>query len=458
MLNTPSKSLHPRWGRDIRSYPAIYTNKAITGRLKVPVKARDRAALRTIGLRAIEEICMLGNSKVESSEYNEIFESITLQKLESVLEFTRFPNEYENFAIPKLVAGCIELLSYTTPSPFAYEYGYLCFRILVFALNTCFLKYAGAWEETVDEMQNKSSGLHTSCFWDRSAMVALEEVVYYGCEQAMSDAFDFVRSRRWSVPYFDQQKLDNLISILHSDRKNFFIALRDTGSLGLSSLFFILQRHIKSKQPKMEPAEFVEKIAVPFSRVFYRYQIVLPNFAMERFASRHLFLGNLGDFTDTLLIDMDDSRNVLRAYINSVKPPHYRCEVFFGDGIPLNFLLPHVVPGCEDLIPGLFEAAMQVLWNALLDEDKRLQGLNHYVRLVMYHFHRLLDRLHEQVTSSRAIEDSWIYKLADKIVDNDVVGLILRAILLELTPEPENLFYNQAGPRHIIVGQLANNS
>ncbi|CUA77310.1 Transcription initiation factor TFIID subunit 2 [Rhizoctonia solani] len=362
MVVTPSNALRPRWGHPISVYPAFYTNEALADRLKAPVKAKERAASRTIALSTIKEICTLGDSTIKPSQYGSVFDKITLSKLESILDLTRFPDEYENLALPKLVAGCIELLSCITPSPFAYEYGYLCFRTLVFALNTCLLKYGGVWDEVIGLMKDKPLSERISCFWDRSAKLAADEAFYFLAQNNMHEDFDDIRLRRWSVPYFDQKKLEKLQTVLHSDRKHLLIALRDTRSLGLSTLFLVLKRHMESKRHTSAPRD-------------------------------HRFTGT---------------------------------SCYF--------------PELKDLIPDLFEAAIQALWNPLPDSIE-VRGLDLYVLRTMHAFCILLNRLETEVTRSRRVENSWIYKLGDKIIESDVVGLIVCSASLKLAPEPDDLEY-----------------
>ncbi|KEP49256.1 hypothetical protein V565_104380 [Rhizoctonia solani 123E] len=439
MAKASSNVLHPRWGRPLSLYPESYTNIALADRLKVPVKAADRVASRTIALTAIEEICTLNESTLEPDTYNNIVENITLLKLESILQLTRFPDEYENLALPMLVAGCTRLLSCVAPSPFACEYGYLCFRTLIFALNMCLLKHGEDWDEILDLMKSMSPSQRLTHFWDQCAHITFQENLhYYAANNMTQDTHDAHRGR-WCIPHFDFGKLDELVSVLDSDRKNFLVALRDTGSLGLSTLCFITRKHIETKKCDMSNTEYIEKALLPYCRVFYRYQVALPDFIPERFISRHISSADMKSLQDESFIDIDDSRNILRAYIDSVQSPG---ELMARDRIPLNFFMPHVVPGCEDLIPDMFEATIRFLWNNILVQQD-LDLMDHFLRKAMHDFCCILSHLEAQVTVSRTIPHSWIFKLVDKIIENDTVGLLLRATLLKSTPEPDDLECNK---------------
>ncbi|KDN36412.1 hypothetical protein RSAG8_10866, partial [Rhizoctonia solani AG-8 WAC10335] len=307
---THSDIVHPRWGRPISQYPRSYTNEALAARLKAPIKAKERAASRTIALRTIEEICMLSEPALEAKVYADTVARITLSKLESILELTRFTSEYENLALPKLIAGGIELLSSVTPSPLAYEYGYLCFRTLVFALNACVLKYGGVWDETIARISSAPPSHRFPIFWDNSATLLIEEMIYYCGDMEVLSKTGPASPRRWLIPAFDPRKLDKLLSTLHSDQKNLLIALRDTGSLGLSALLFILKKHVENKRPYMSTSEYLEQAFLPYFRVLYRYQITLPDLGSERVVARTLCSENMMDLEDEYFIDLDDSRNL----------------------------------------------------------------------------------------------------------------------------------------------------
>ncbi|KDN34238.1 hypothetical protein RSAG8_12681, partial [Rhizoctonia solani AG-8 WAC10335] len=435
---THSDIVHPRWGRPISQYPRSYTNEALAARLKAPIKAKERAASRTIALRTIEEICMLSEPALEAKVYADTVARITLSKLESILELTRFTSEYENLALPKLIAGGIELLSSVTPSPLAYEYGYLCFRTLVFALNACVLKYGGVWDETIARISSAPPSHRFPIFWDNSATLLIEEIIYYCGDMEVLSKTGPASPRRWLIPAFDPGKLDKLLSTLHSDQKNLLIALRDTGSLGLSALLFILKKHVENKRPYMSTSEYLEQAFLPYFRVLYRYQITLPDLGSERVVARTLCSENMMDLEDEYFIDLDDSRNVIQAYISSTNSPGDRRRFKFHDNTPLDFVPSLVVPGCEDLIPDMFDAALQVLWESVL-VGFQLPSVAGLLCRTLHEFCYILDGLERQVKRSHRVKQSWIFKLGDRVIKSDVVGLILRLKLVKPIPEPDDL-------------------
>ncbi|KEP47896.1 hypothetical protein V565_140280 [Rhizoctonia solani 123E] len=352
---------HPRWGPLLTQYPNSYTNDALLARLTTPIGVKRRATIRMMALRTIRDICLLSGPTLGTSEYSNIVECITLGRLKSILELTRFPSEYENLALPNLVAGCIELLSSVMPSPFAYEYGYLCFRTLVFALNACLLKYGEVWDETIERIRKAPPRIRLPIFWDQSASLLCDDIVHMHGQLSV-EFFDSIRSRRWSIPHFDQRKLDKLLYILHLDQKNFLIALRDTGSMGLSTLMFVLKVHIENKRPTMNKADYMKKAYFPFCRVFFRYQVVVPNFGMEPSASMLVYSPGMNTLEDEKFLDLDDSINFIQAYIDSVNSSRKRGNhhLKLANLVPLAFVASYAVAGCEHLAPAMFKATMEI--------------------------------------------------------------------------------------------------
>ncbi|KAG8747861.1 hypothetical protein FRC11_012210, partial [Ceratobasidium sp. 423] len=86
--------------------------------------------------------------------------------------------EYDNLALPSLVAGCITLMSSVKPSPFYYEYGYLSFRLMVIGLTACLLKYGRYFFVTPEDTGNGSPIYYLKNLWERSAEIIGVEMQY----------------------------------------------------------------------------------------------------------------------------------------------------------------------------------------------------------------------------------------------------------------------------------------
>ncbi|CAE6434903.1 unnamed protein product [Rhizoctonia solani] len=222
---------HYRWGLPIHSYPKLYTKHEIAARFQasnslVLVKHAD---WRSTAITTISDICKLDQLASQSHSAEVSATRITLQMLESVLELTRFPSEFVNFALPSLTAGSLVLMSSVQPTPFSYEYGYLCFRILVFSLNTCLIKYGRNLDYTIQRMSDASPGRHLSLFWDGAAdLMAGELGSIARLEKRLTH---IINPGPQQLPILELPKIDMLLNLLHEDRKHFLAVLMTADSL-----------------------------------------------------------------------------------------------------------------------------------------------------------------------------------------------------------------------------------
>ncbi|EUC55351.1 hypothetical protein RSOL_111570 [Rhizoctonia solani AG-3 Rhs1AP] len=228
--------------------------------------------------------------------------------------------------------GLIELLSCITPSPFAHEYGYVCFRTLVLSFNVCLLKHNGACKNFLDEILNGNR------------------------DQKWTEDLDSVSS---AIPCFEPTKLKKLLSILHSDQKNFLIILRDTVSLGLSGPLFILRYYVVSQRHVPQPTQLC-------CYIFSRYLVTVPDFGDERIVAGILLSPEMILLRkEEQRVDLDELGSVIQTYIDSTRSG-YRGRLKICYFLPLSLIAPRVVPGCEYLVPSMFEATIQVLWESLM--------------------------------------------------------------------------------------------
>ncbi|CAE7123663.1 unnamed protein product, partial [Rhizoctonia solani] len=176
---------HPRWGLAIEYYPKIYTRDAISAHFCTSLDGN--VSWRTSAIATISDICKLGQT-TQANSIQRISSGITLEKLKDLLELTRFPSDFTNFALPSLVEGSITLMSSLEPTPFSYEYGYLCFRILVFSLNACLIDHGYTLEFTIERMTNAPPGTHLDLFWGGAADLICAELspMVLGFEQRLT--------------------------------------------------------------------------------------------------------------------------------------------------------------------------------------------------------------------------------------------------------------------------------
>ncbi|CAE6455461.1 unnamed protein product [Rhizoctonia solani] len=248
MTHALSNHEHYRWGLPVHSYPKLYTKHRIAASLQpsnslVLAKHTD---WRSIAIATIGDICKLDQLTPHPHVIETAAARITLHTLKSVLELTRFPSEFVNFALPSLIAGSIVLMSSVQPTPFSYEYGYLCFRILVFSLNTCLIKHGRNLDYTIQRMSSAAPGRHLSFFWQGAADLLIGELGSIArLEKRLTQ---IVNHGPQQFPVLELPKLDMLLNVLHRDRKQFLVALMTADSLQLSSLLFILWKYLEHEK------------------------------------------------------------------------------------------------------------------------------------------------------------------------------------------------------------------
>ncbi|KDN37885.1 hypothetical protein RSAG8_09859, partial [Rhizoctonia solani AG-8 WAC10335] len=223
MANEP----HPFWGRQYPQYTVYYTTEA----LATPLISAGESRSLTVVSETIDKICKLGNSRTNAS-----VDHITLPMLTGLLDAIRDPGQLRFMAEPNLVSGCVSLMASVSPSALQYEYGYVCFRILVISLNACIMKHAGCLEETIARMNGVSASQRLPTFWGTSSWLIYQKS--RGSQQIIP------------MKLLDEPVLDQLLKLLYHDEKLFLVVSKRTGSLGLSGLIFVLFTHLVATEKR----------------------------------------------------------------------------------------------------------------------------------------------------------------------------------------------------------------
>ncbi|CAE7123701.1 unnamed protein product [Rhizoctonia solani] len=342
--------------------------------------------------------------------------------LKSVLQLCRFPTEFENFALPSLATGSIVLMSSIQPTPFSYEYGYLCFRILVFSLNACLIKHGRNLSFTIRRMSDAPSGTHLDLFWLGTGDLILGELspIEINIEKPRR-LTDILEPGRGQLPILKRSSLGTLLELLHKDQKNFLVAVMSADSLHLSGLMFVLFKYLEIEQKTRQQANYTQKLFLPFSRIFRRYRLVFPETYHETTLLRLIYntLPAMSDLQDKTTVDAEDSRNVIQAYNRSLKTYQtINCK----DAIHyMGFVAPLFVPGCEELIPSTLESTFLMLWTigSKADPDMLATITQGYGVC----FWQLFDRF---LRPSRSSLEPWRFGLVNAMIKCDIVGLIFR--------------------------------
>ncbi|KDN37409.1 hypothetical protein RSAG8_10214, partial [Rhizoctonia solani AG-8 WAC10335] len=342
---------HPHWGRTYPQYLVSYTNAAVSA----PLDTDKESSARIEAFKTITRICEIGRLRTTQGRES-IAKYVTLSMLRGLLEAFKIPGQLDSIGEAKLVSGCVALMASVSPSPLQYEYGYVSFRILVFAVNACLLKHAGYLDETVARMDFLPISKRLATFWGESAALVTRE--YMGANKLKEII---------SAASLDSRVLNCLLQLLDSDQKRFLVVSKIANSLGLSGLMFLFFKHLEADQYRYARREdILAQIVRPYCRIFWRYLLVTPDFEHEEEATIavHNQLAPTTSLTNNKCVDVEDSRNVIQAYIDRLESSQPTTMIRACSMI--RFVAPIVAPGCEDLVPQMVKWGIQLLWNSLI--------------------------------------------------------------------------------------------
>ncbi|CAE7140253.1 unnamed protein product [Rhizoctonia solani] len=399
-MTLPSDERHPFWGRQYPQYTNSYTNEALSTLLISP---RDAQPL-TIASETIDNIRRLSHSRAGVS-----VDHITLPMLTDLLDEIRDPGQLRFIAQPDLVSGCVSLIAAVKPSALQYEYGHVCFRILVISLNACIMKHNSCLEETIEHMNGAPVAERFATFWGASSWIVYQKS--RGNEQPIPTDF------------LSEPVLDQLLKLLYLDEKLFLMVSKHTGSLGLSGLMSVLFTHLVDTEKRyIFRDDHFREIIRPFIRIFWRYLIVTPEAEAEEIAmfDLHARVSLYARLHDERSVDVEDSTNLVQALSDRLESSRPVSAVTVA--AMLRFVAPQVVPGCEDLIPTIVKRCIEILWNSLSS------GLDPaHVRQIVFNFLIYLRDMLMALKPPQFSHQPWVWEVVDYVIKGDVLDLALRA-------------------------------
>ncbi|CUA73434.1 DNA-dependent protein kinase catalytic subunit [Rhizoctonia solani] len=414
MLTPLADAPHPLWGRSYPTYLASYTNEA----LAVPLSPMEEPQLKMLASKAIEEICKLEHSRGVDFGGN-IVKGVTLSMLTALLEMTKIPGYFRRMVEPRLIPGCVDLMTSVKPSPFQYEYGYACFRILVLAVNACLLEGAGYLDVVIARMETQLASQRFPVFWEMSAFLV---------NQAHGNDIILAPMIPDAV---DKLALGRLLQLLNSDRKLFFAVSKNTGSLSLPGLFFIIFRDIVATEippgyQVQEDSKVFVKLIQPYSRVLWRYLIVSPDSGNEEMlmANIHNDIAPYTRLNNDKPVDAEDARNLVQAYNERLESTS-TIWMF----IIMRFVGPLVAPGCENLVPTTIKLCIELLWSSLLNGHD-MGAVRYSVGGVLCYFRDMVQALKPRYFIPA--HQTWVQQIMDYVIEGDLIDLVLRAMLTSL--------------------------
>ncbi|KAG8708973.1 hypothetical protein FRC11_006008 [Ceratobasidium sp. 423] len=406
-MSTLVEGLHPLWGRQYPHYVVSYTNEAIA----TPLASAQESHLRMKAFKAIDEIRKLEFFRTGPYREN-IASQITLSMLKALLDMTKVPEQFYCMAEPDLISGCVSLMASVKPSPFQYEYGYICFRVLVIALNSCLLNHVGRLDETIARMGDVPMSQRLPIFWSRSSWVVQQE-----CERNGYLATTF---RGVS---FGEHVLTQLLQLLNSDRKYFFLVLRMTSSLVLSGTMLVLFTHLSDTETRHSHyLEYFTKIIQPYTRIFWRYLLVMPVFGAEELImfELHNHVATYARLKNDKPVDIEDSQTIVQTFNDRLGSSRH-LNIVLAAAL-LRFVAPLVVPGYENLIPTTVRVCIAALWETTLHHGISNQTL----RMAVSSFLLYLRDILKAVKPQHFAHQPWIWEIVDHVIEGEVLDLALR--------------------------------
>ncbi|CUA74325.1 hypothetical protein RSOLAG22IIIB_11152 [Rhizoctonia solani] len=296
------------------------------------------------------------------------------------MALSRSPLYLRHFESPSLISGCIKLMASVQvagkPSPFNYEYGYLCFKIITLAVGVCLLARRYELAGTISEMIADQDSILLDIFSRRVSQVVAEETEEaYGRDPACDWILGWIKApnRPQQPPLASRTDIMTLLVILEGDRKAFLKSVSSTVTPGLSGVMFMIWRHVHAKCISKTHSR-PESIAVPFSEVLWRCMLAATKDEVTPFMYMFNDMESISDLWDkhSKRYDEGDSINVLNTYIMRLDPTNlqrYSRLTSVEMTAILRFIKWTVEPGCEALIPRVFSMSLDRAWEAVAEKE-----------------------------------------------------------------------------------------
>ncbi|CUA76301.1 hypothetical protein RSOLAG22IIIB_12182 [Rhizoctonia solani] len=475
-----SDSTHPHWGRIIDDYDGTYVYDPKTAREKVSHSQREMNAFHTIGAEAINRLHVLGESSADP-DWNDPSSCVTLSMFKSLVAYTAFPCLLLKLADPFVIRGCIKLLKSITrfgrPSPFSYEYGYLCFRILLLVLDYCFSFVTCEHETWLRNAIKPKNQLLKGGYAPMLSSAVSELIDKYMVGNSGDYYKHFLKPLPWTdwytTPLIHPQDIRTLTEIIDQDRKHFLIFSRSNYSLRLSALLFTTLQVMHHTPPTPEHDPFVQG----FLRVYTRNLLIAPGSPcgwgwqhdyVTQVAREHKSTGQP--------LDAEDSKLVIRAYtdrltiLSDSSPLHPQATPHLAAEL-LQYVLPLVGDDCDSLV-SLIRVTIKCMWKDMPDDPEEpvpAEVIDPCLEL-FENFKNLFETLGKRTDGTGA---STLAAAVQALIDENINGLFERLIPDMGSPGDEDgtssavmearLDFLEALPREGLAGALvarmtANNS
>ncbi|CAE6398199.1 unnamed protein product [Rhizoctonia solani] len=423
--------VHPQWGRPLEQYVQAWDINSL--QTKPGWGSHTESEIRHRARIAISEICSLGGKN--RSEYNR--------------------KTFVELGYPELVDGCLTLIKIVRTSdkatPFRYEYGYLCFRIISISLGVCLLHRAKLFDAAIDRMRAESAS-QAKMLTIFSEEIAQLFFTLLSIDEGI-DRSDWMLGLRDVNRQFGPSQLPftlihehmQLLSLLFSDQKDFSRALFSAYCPGVSAVIYLLWRCVKLCHDGIFDNQEPDLVSM-FCHIYNRYCLVAPTCDEPILVLIYQPNSHWWAEPHQSSVDYEDEREKIILYNRRMASTGIgwlsRPSVFLIPAI-LQFLLLGLCDGVEDLLPRLFGLTIDRLWMARTNNEIPEDEVFKVCLSTVIFMNAALDHLTEKSYSNQSV----MTKIIDTLVHHDIVDFTIQTLFLYKCPpspseELDNCFAN----------------
>ncbi|CAE6488731.1 unnamed protein product [Rhizoctonia solani] len=435
MADTTRGSVPSRWGMPLEQYVLTYG----TGK---PQPDWVGGTCHEKVLADIKKVSALGLGELHYPS------GISITTLRSILH-SHSPIDYVELGSPAFISGCIKLMSsirlIEKGSPFSYELGYACFRMVAIGLAVCLLRRAAELEMRIGKIIRKANPkaltentiqLHiTHLVQDLAIHLGGREKDAYNCIVGWSACPEHPKCS--APPIVSLSDTCTLLNILYEDRRLLLQAFALLCPTGISAVIFLLWRYVSYERFRAGYQE-TRKHAGPLQTVLWRCFLITANVEQETFATICSRDDDLwpGRKTGPLLsVELEDSKVLAISFIKRLQRVENKSNkpLLFVDLLnALIFVKHHFLPGCQDLVAHCYGAVIEQVWYAL--ERKEQGNFENYSDLdIPSAFGRVVDMFSETImllTQWKDTTPATVEQIIQEIIRTDLLDLIGRIIFL----------------------------
>ncbi|CAE6420806.1 unnamed protein product [Rhizoctonia solani] len=413
-----------RWGRPLEQYLPDYTEDRAFEELQAILAGHGSSEIRD-GVQRVSAI---------SLDHLDEPHTVTASTLRSLLWLALTPATYPQLASPALIRGCIALMSTIKPmgkmSPFSYELGYLCFRLITISIGACLLDNTGvhAFKSRIQELRPALvtpivEGLIGGTGGrDRENCCCI--LGWTLCPRHAQAEVQLI------VPLSDTRLL---MEMLYTDRHLLLKSLISTHAPGLSAVVFLMWRYV-NYQRFLQHHSLTNRLRLPVLEILSRCWLASTTDQHASFLRMYQWDKDLWpewDDTKRIMVTPEDSRDILCAYTdhliqNNTDPDYSKAITLAHFSNTMYFLAGRILPSSEDLLGPFFGALIERVWLALVGQEESNTTMAEGVGTMFNWLKAILKRLRH----TWDVDPVTTAQIVNTLVRADILQLVGRTIFL----------------------------